>query len=222
MTTRLRYDGIETYLDAQLEQDSTLITFTTALDHDGGQAIPTLAGDEHLALTILDSNFVLQEIVHLTAYVEGALSGTVLRAQEGTLAKTHAAGNKVVHSPTAEDFLAVQEHDSDPQAHEGAMQAIADAAVANGIAAHVAEENPHPQYARLDDLSEFTEGAYFPPGSELLIDGTLRIGPDATLIVEGDLVVDGRIFINGRQLYVGNDAPDPPDSNMVWIQTFGE
>lgn len=225
--TRLRYDGVESALLSELTEGSPLINLTDFLYHDGdsiNSRVPSLVGDEYISLTILDANYRLAEIVHLTAYTEGATTGTIERGQEGTSDKTHAAGSKVIHSASVEDFLAVQDHDTDPTAHGTAIQDAADAAAANAIATHVAEPDPHPVYV-LKANPVFDSPAVVPDGQSFTFESgsTLLIQEGAQLIVEGDLRIQGtgRLFINGKQLVVSNDAPDPPADNMVWIQTYG-
>jgi len=218
-TTRLRFDGIETYLALQLEghDGATTITFAGPLLHDGGQSIPDFAyGDpQYLTLSILTSNYVLSEIVYLVAYDSASSSGTITRGEEGTLIAMHSFGDKVVHAPTVVDYEmnaeALQAHIDDPQAHISVIQGVVD----NGIAAHEAKDDPHPQY--LKKASE--------TGDTIIIEAgqTLWIKYGATLLVEGDIVIrdTGRLFINGHQIIVSNDAPVEPIADVVWIQTFG-
>lgn len=221
--TRLRYDGVETYLAAQLDLGTTTIQFTSALERDGGTQIDTLTGDEYLALTILDANYQLQEIVHLTAYNAGALTGAIERGQEGTSDQTHPVDNKVVHAATVEDFMLVQNHDSDSVAHPeilAAAQAYTDGALTDH---EDIVNNPHPEFVlRTGDT---LDGDYIlaagDPGNTFTIEGTLSVGPDAELVVDGDLVINGRLFLNGVQISASNDRPAAPTPNHVHIQTYG-
>lgn len=103
---RLRYNGVRSALGGTgLAPAGTTITFTAALAHAGG-AVPTITGSDYIPLTIYGTDGLAEEIVWLTAYTSGALTGTITRAQEGTTAATHAAGAVVDHGPTALDFTA--------------------------------------------------------------------------------------------------------------------
>ena len=224
--TRLRYDGVETYLATQLNQGVTTIEFSEPLKQDGDNAfIDTLVGDEYLALTILDANYRLREIVHLIAYDAGAVTGTIERAQEGTSDVTHPVDSKVVHSATVMDFMLVQDHDSDPNAHD-ALLTEAKAYTDTEIAGHDAAEDSHALLVRRtgDSLDgDFVLSAVDGDGDPNIftIEGTLQIGADAELVVEGDLVVNGRLFLNGREVRADNNPPPAPTPNVIWIQTYG-
>lgn len=224
--TRLRYDGVETYLATQLNQGVSTIEFTTALTADGGAPIDTLVGDEYLVLTILDANYRLAEIVHLTAYDSGALTGTIERAQEGTSDITHPADNKVVHAATVLDYTLVQDHDGDVSAHPEIL-IEAKAYTDTEIAAHEDdEENSHPNLVRRtgDSLEgDFTLSAVDANGDNnvFTVEGTLEIAGGAELVVNGDLVINGRLFLNGREIRADNNPPPAPTPNVIWFQTYG-
>jgi hypothetical protein len=224
MADRLRLDGVEGYLASELRAGSNIINFDRALTQDGGGPVASLNTDEYLVLSILDSDYVLREILYLTSYEQGQTTGTVDRGQEGTTTWNHAAGSKFVHTPTSLDFIVVQEHDQDPNAHLGQIQAIADSAAANAIEGHVAEVNPHPQYVLATD-TEFENGISIPPGQvlDILPGATLHIHEGAELLVDGTLNITslGKLIINGKRLIISNTEPDAPTSNTVWIQTFG-
>lgn len=102
--TRLRYNGLRATLNAALAAGDTTITFTAALTHSGGVAVPTLAAGDTILLAIMDAaGSGLSEIVTLTAYTSGATTGTISRAQQGTAAVAHSIGDKVVHGWTTAD-----------------------------------------------------------------------------------------------------------------------
>ncbi len=100
---RLRYNGLVTTLGGSMTNSATSITFSTALVHAGGVAVPTISGTDYIPLTIMTSGGAVSEIVYLTAYVSGTTVGTVLRAQESTVGVSHASGDKVVNSLTVLD-----------------------------------------------------------------------------------------------------------------------
>lgn len=100
---RLRYNGLSTALGAGLTNSATTITFSSALTHSGGTAVPTITGTDYIPLSILDSTSKLSEVVWLTAYTTGATTGTILRGQEGTTGVTHSSSDRVVHGTTTYD-----------------------------------------------------------------------------------------------------------------------
>lgn len=112
---RLRFDGLATgsapprsplTLGAALDDDDTTITFPAALTYSGG-AVPTIAGGDYLALSLLDSAGCLAEVVHLTAYTSGGTTGTIVRGVEGSTAQAHASGAVLRHGATALDVSGI-------------------------------------------------------------------------------------------------------------------
>lgn len=225
--TRLRYDGVETYLATQLDAGVTTIQFAQRLETDGGTPIDSLTGDEYLALSILDANYRLQEIVHLVAYESEALTGTIERAQEGTQDRTHPADNKVVHATTVVDFTLIQDHDSQANAHPELLEE-AKGYTDQALADHNDEnfdDLPHPYFAKRTGDS-FIGDVIFSVDENgdpttVTVEGSLEIAADAVLVVEGDLVVNGRFFLNGIEIMAGNTRPAAPAANQVHIQTYG-
>lgn len=218
---RLRYDGVETYLATQLNSGVTTIQFKQALTADGGAPIATLQANEYLPLTILDANYRLAEIVYLTAYTSGALTGTIERGAEGTLGtKTHVVDSKVLHAATVVDYVLVQDHEGDPTAH-GAILSQANAYTDGVMADHVNAADPHSVYAKKAG-DTFTGDVIFSGSTKTVrVDGTLRVPAGATLIVEGDLKITGKLFLNGREIVASNTPPSAPSANTIYIQTFG-
>lgn len=226
--TRLRYDGVETYLDIQLESDVNTIQLTEPLRHDGGIPIDTLQTDEFLALSILDSNYRLREIVHLTAYTAGDTFGTIERAMEGTINVTHPAGAKVVHASTVEDFLLIQDHDKDLNAHRPVIEAIAQGLIDTALNNHVGDtdpslsvDDPHPYYVRKSG-AYFIGPVTFSEDNTVTVQGSLNVPAGAVVNVEGDLNVTGKFTVNGRQLWISNTPPPTLSPDIVWIQTYGQ
>lgn len=218
---RVRYDGLETYLDLQLSPGVTTIQFTTVLSADGGAPIATLQANEYIALSILDANYRLSEIVYLTAYTSGALTGTIERGAEGTTAdKTHVVGSKVVHAATVMDYVLVQDHDDAVGAHPEILTQ-ANAYTDGVMSDHVNAADPHSVYAKKAG-DTFTGDVTFSGATKVVtVDGTLRIPVGATLEVLGDLKVTGRFFLNGKEIIVSNTPPSNPAANTIHIQTFG-
>lgn len=221
MADRLRYDGIETYLAAQLDDSSTTIQLANHLVHDGGADVQSFAEGQYLTLSILDANYRLREIVYLRDYVSGLSEGTIERGMEGTAPQVHAKGSKVVHAATVNDFLMVQDHADDPQAHDANIRSIVDAAIAAAIAAHRQESsNPHDYYLKRVDPT-LMGTVTFDGNSTTTVNGTFTIAEGTKLVVDGELVVNGGITINGKRLVISNTEPEAASSNTVWIRTFG-
>lgn len=104
--TRKRYDGLRAALGASLTNSATTITFAAPLTYHGSaaDAVPTLTALDYLPLGILDSDGVCCEVVWLTAYTAGAMTGTIVRGKESSTGIAHASGDKVVCSLTARDL----------------------------------------------------------------------------------------------------------------------
>jgi hypothetical protein len=100
--SRLRYDGLTGTLGAAHNDSTTTLTLSSKLTYEGGD-VPTIAAPDYLPLSILDSNGLCVEIVHVTAYTTTATSATMTRAKEGSAANAHSDGATFVHGPTAYD-----------------------------------------------------------------------------------------------------------------------
>lgn len=85
--------------------DATTMPLAAALTHSNGTPVPTITAPDYMPLSILKTDGSLSEVVMVTAYTKSATSATVLRAQEGTPASVHVAGEKFVHAPTAADLV---------------------------------------------------------------------------------------------------------------------
>lgn len=113
-----------------------------------GDLFPAISGPDHTRITLENASGDI-EVMKVTARALGSDSMTVVRAQDGTTAKTWLIGDIVEARPTAgviEDIQA--EIDSD-------------------IIAHKAESDPHPTYltqAEADALYEDLAGAATKPG----------------------------------------------------------
>lgn len=223
---RLRYDGVETYLNAELTPGVTTISFKTALTADGGAPIadivpnasPNEASSEYLALSLLDANYRLAEIVYLTSYTSGGLTGTVERGAEGTLPnKTHPVNNKVVHAATVVDYVLVQDHDTATNAHPEILSQ-ANAYTDGKLADHINAADPHSQYAKKAG-DTFTGDVTF--NTNVTLKGITTIPAGGQLIVDGELRINGKFYLNGREMLASNTPPPSPSANTIYIQTFG-
>ena len=97
---RVRYNNALGTLGAAMLSTDTTISFGSA------PAFATLATGDYVPL-VLDppaspTPSTSYEIVHLTAYTSGALTGTIARAQEGTTAVAHGNGSIWMCGPTAQ------------------------------------------------------------------------------------------------------------------------
>jgi hypothetical protein len=217
---RVRYDGVETYLAVQLDSGVTVIQFDNPLTADGGAPIASLQENEYLPLTILDSQYRLAEIVYLTSYQTESLTGTIQRGAEGTITKSHPAGNKVVHAATVLDYVLVQEHDDDQSAHPEILTAAN--AYSDGLMAdHVTDVDPHSVYATKSGTTFTGDVTFSGVDKTVTVEGVLTVPSGATLVVLGDLRITGRLFLNEREIIASNTPPSAPASNTIYIQTFG-
>lgn len=78
----------------------------TTLSSAGFAALPVVAAPDVLFI-VLDPQATAgnPEIVQVTAHTASATTVTVVRGQEGTIARAHASGVAWVHAPTGTDFL---------------------------------------------------------------------------------------------------------------------
>ncbi len=98
---QIRYNNALGIIES-IDDSSTTIAFGAA------PSFATLADGDYIALTLdppsgpaPNTSF---ERVYLTAYTEGATTGTVSRAQEGTTAVTHLSGTVWMNAPTVLDI----------------------------------------------------------------------------------------------------------------------
>jgi hypothetical protein len=105
-----------------LVEDNPLTSGATTLTSAGLAAVASgISSSQHLAI-ILDPDGIdgAPEIIWVTALTAGAGSATVLRGQESTTARAHAAGTPWIHGPTLRDFLLAGP--GLPYTHDPAMQ----------------------------------------------------------------------------------------------------
>lgn len=101
--SRLRFNGVAGVLASDLTDTATTIDLLAKLVYAGGD-IPTITAPDYLPLSLLGDGGLVVEVVHLTAYTTGGVTGTIVRAQEGSPASAHLTGTVVVHAPTAADL----------------------------------------------------------------------------------------------------------------------
>lgn len=94
---RLHYTLLKATLDADIDTDDTTVTFTAPLREYGADNIDTITAPDIL---VLRAGY---EILHVTAYTSGALSATVLRGCEDSVATSHEEGDVFRHVLTAVD-----------------------------------------------------------------------------------------------------------------------
>lgn len=100
---RLRYNQMHTTLATGVNTVATTLQFVDPLT-EGGVNIPSIVAPDILAISFRDPSGALSdEVAHITAYTSGALTATVLRAQENTLGIAHAAGSEVSNTFTKAD-----------------------------------------------------------------------------------------------------------------------
>lgn len=103
--TRLRFNGFVGALDGAHNNSTTTLTLRAAPTYNGGTALPAISSPNYAAMSILDANGVLKEIVHVTSYAgSGSLALTVVRGREGTSGAALVDGAAVVNAPTKADM----------------------------------------------------------------------------------------------------------------------
>jgi hypothetical protein len=87
--------------------DNPLGSGATTLTSSALAGLVAVGSTQHLAL-ILDpgASAGAPEIVYVTAHTASATTATILRAQEGTSARSHAQNIQWIHGPTKQDFAA--------------------------------------------------------------------------------------------------------------------
>ena len=85
--------------------DSPLTNVATTISSPAFASLPVIGATQHLVL-VLDplATAGAPEIVYVTAHTASATSVTVLRAQEGTVARQHNSGTTWRHAAVASDF----------------------------------------------------------------------------------------------------------------------
>src|ERR1700745_2301295 len=101
--SRIRYDNVLGLLGAPLTASGTTITFQSV------PAFKTIVSPDYVPI-ILEGSQVnapssAYEVVYLTAYTQGAATGTIVRGQEGTTGVAHLAGVPWAVGATSQDFL---------------------------------------------------------------------------------------------------------------------
>ncbi len=107
--------------------DAPLTDSATTLNSAGLANLATIASPDYAVIT-LDPNRVdgAPEVIYVTAHTGAATSATILRAQEGTSAREHAAGTEWVHAPTARDFALGEIGYAEVMADQGSITTIVD------------------------------------------------------------------------------------------------
>lgn len=119
---------------AELAVGLNTIDTTLQVATGKGDRFPAISGVNHTYVTLENSGGDI-EVVKVTARTAGSDSMTIVRAQDGTTAKTWLGGDIVECRPCAAAIADVQ------------AEAIA------GDAGHVAASDPHPQYTTAAELS---------------------------------------------------------------------
>lgn len=104
--TELKFNNTYGQLGSTLTSSTTTITFTAG---DGHTEFPTLTAGQYVKL-VFEPGTPNYEIVYLTAYTAGSLTGTITRAAESASvwpAVGHAAGVTWANAPTTLDFASL-------------------------------------------------------------------------------------------------------------------
>jgi nitrous oxidase accessory protein NosD len=95
---RLRYENVAGTLTSDLEAG------VTTLSHPNLARMGTVAAPDVAAITIIATDGLTHEVVHVTSHTDGATTATISRGQEGTTALAFGAGAVWTHGPTGADF----------------------------------------------------------------------------------------------------------------------
>jgi hypothetical protein len=97
---RLRANFVKGIVD-----NAPLADSDTTLESSSLVTLPSVAND-NIAVLVLDAAGADgdPEIVYVTAHADGDDEATILRGQEGTVAREHAGGTTWIHAPTALDY----------------------------------------------------------------------------------------------------------------------
>jgi hypothetical protein len=88
-----------------LIEDNPLSSSATTLTSAGLASVPVIASTQHLAIVLDPDGFSgSPEIVYITAHSAAATTATIVRAQEGSTARSHDRDVPWVHSVTVKDF----------------------------------------------------------------------------------------------------------------------
>lgn len=100
---RVRNDNVQGTLS------STMSAAGTTINSAGLANLEAISSTEHAAIIIDPGRTAgAPEIVYVTAHTGAATSATVVRAREGTSARTHSSTERWVHAPTAIDWRGIQ------------------------------------------------------------------------------------------------------------------
>ena len=97
-----------------LQQGITSTSNTLQVSADDVAKFPTIVGQEYFIIVVVSSDGSF-EIMRVTGVMDNTF--TVTRAQEGTVAKTFVAGDKVEHRLTAESLVTIVEEASITKPH---------------------------------------------------------------------------------------------------------
>lgn len=98
MVLRRRYNKLIGTLADTIDDTDTTITFTAPLADMAGNAASVESPD--IIVMVIDN-----EIVYITDYEEDALTATISRGEEDTVAATHLSGAKAVNALTEFDAI---------------------------------------------------------------------------------------------------------------------
>lgn len=96
---RVRQNFMNGFVDVALTNVGTTLT-SSALAF-----FPAVDSKKHAAVTLDPrQQFGTAEIVWITSHVAGEITATILRAQEGTVARAHQMNTRWAHAPTKNDY----------------------------------------------------------------------------------------------------------------------
>ena len=218
-------DAARAYLSADINNTDTTVSIAA-----GGSLFPVANGTDWFKAVLQDASGI--EIVYVTAHTSASTSFTVTRGQEGTTARSFAAGSVFGLRVTAADTAAFAAlRDRSTHTGEQAISTVTGLATAlNGkentgtaaaaIAAHEAAGDPHPQY-QVDlvsgtNIKTINGQSILGAGNIEIQGGVSSVAYDNRANLRSQSPVNGEMaVIDGLGLFVfatGSDEPDDDES----------
>ena len=218
-------DAARAYLSAGINNTDTTVSIAA-----GGSLFPVANGTDWFKAVLQDASGI--EIVYVTAHTSASTSFTVTRGQEGTTARSFAAGSVFGLRVTAADTAAFAAlRDRSTHTGEQAISTVTGLATAlNGkentgtaaaaVAAHTAASDPHPQY-QVDlvsgtNIKTINGQSILGAGNIEIQGGVSSVAYDNRANLRSQSPVNGEMaVIDGLGLFVfatGSTEPDDDES----------
>lgn len=96
---RVRLNFYNGFVDVAIDNDDQLLTSSSL------SQFPTITDKQHAAITLDPrQEFGAAEIAWIVLHTAGEITATILRGQEGSVARPHQMNTRWAHAPTRNDF----------------------------------------------------------------------------------------------------------------------